>query len=188
MEATSIQETANKQNLLLLVTLRWLAVGGQVVTIFGVVFWLGIALPIVWMGCVILFLVGLNVVSLHRWRSHSVITNAELFIELLLDIAALTAQLYLSGGATNPFISLFLLQVVLGAVLLPPVAAWGLVLVTSGCFLWLMQSYREIGLSPQVHERDPAQPSYFFDLHIYGMFVCFLLAVVLLVLFVTRIP
>ena len=42
------------------------------------------------------------------------------------EIAALTAQLYLSGGAVNPFVSLFLLQVILGAVLLPTTYVWAL--------------------------------------------------------------
>ena len=46
------------------------------------------------------------------------ITNSATMIALLLDMAVLTAQLHMSGGATNPFISLYLLQVVLGAILL----------------------------------------------------------------------
>ena len=39
------------------------------------------------------------------------VTNGELFVALLVDVGTLTAQLYLSGGATNPFIFLYLLQV-----------------------------------------------------------------------------
>ncbi len=111
MEASSIQETADKRNLHLLIMLRWLAVGGQVATILVVYLWLGTKLPLAQMGGVILFLVGLNLVSLYRGRSSAAITNTELFFVLLLDVAALTLQLYLSGGATNPFVSLFLLQV-----------------------------------------------------------------------------
>jgi two-component system, sensor histidine kinase RegB len=185
MESVSVQETANKKNLILLVTLRWLAVGGQIVTIIVVQGWLGIKLPLLQMGCVILFLVALNLVSVLRCRSDAVITTAEIFFELLLDVAALTAQLYVTGGATNPFISLFLLQVVLGAVLLPPRATWSLVVLTSGCFLWLTGSYQEAGMAgdPQGDSWMPA----FFQLHIYGTFACFLITVVLLALFVTRI-
>ena len=93
MESVSVQETANKKNLVLLVTLRWLAVGGQIVTIIVVQGWLGIKLPLMQMGCVILFLVALNLVSVLRCRSDAVITSAEIFFELLLDVAALTAQL-----------------------------------------------------------------------------------------------
>lgn len=180
----SIQETANKKNLLLLLILRWIAVCGQVAAIAVVHFGLGIALPITQMGCVILFLIGLNIVSLIFYRSRAAVTNTELFIELMLDVAALTVQLYLSGGATNPFVSLFLLQVILGAVLLRPWSTWIIVLVTSASYIWLTAFYEDIGFSMHPHEHARFDR---FDLHIYGMFICFVLAAVLLVLFITRI-
>ena len=186
MEATSIQEAADKRNLILLVMLRWLAVGGQIVTILVVQYWLGIRLPLLSMGCVILFLIALNLASLYRCRSPAVITNIELFLELLLDVAALTLQLYLSGGATNPFVSLFLLQVILGAVLLRPFWSWTLVAATTACFLFLTTSYRDIGLLHYEQGVDHGRPG-FLDPRILGGFLCFLLAAVLLVLFVTRI-
>ena len=163
---------------MLLVQLRWLAVLGQVATIFYVHVHLGIALPVESMGLVVAFLVGLNLVSLLARQDG--VTNSELFLALLLDVAALTAQLYLSGGATNPFISLFLLQVILGAVLLDTWSVWGLVAITSGCFIWLTTNYRPIRM-PHAHGND------LFGLHIQGMFICFVLAASLLVFFVTRI-
>ncbi len=186
MTPISIQEITNRKNLRLLIMLRWLAVGGQIAAIAIVHAWFGITLPLVEMGCVILFLVGLNLVSRIRSRGERAITNSELFIELLFDVAALTAQLYLSGGATNPFISLFLLQVILGAVLLQQFASWTLVAITSFCFIWLVTFHRKIGLSMHAHMHDDGRSS-FFDLHIQGMFICYLLAAVLVVLFVTRI-
>ncbi|MCX5581651.1 ATP-binding protein [Kaistia terrae] len=176
----TIHDKTNKKNLLLLIQLRWLAVGGQVMTICVVNYWLGITLPLMPMAGVILFLVGLNVVSLLRHRNQSLVSNTELFLELLLDVAALTVQLHLSGGASNPFISLYLLQVILGAVLLEAWSIWVLVAISSGCFIWLTTSYREIEM-PHVHGND------LFNLHIQGMFICFVLAASLLVLFVTRI-
>ena len=93
-------------------------------------------------------------------------------------------QLHLSGGATNPFVTLFLLQAVLAAVLLQTWSTWTIVAITGGCFIWLTTSYNEIGFSTP---EGASAHSRLFDLHIYGMFVCFLLAAVLLVLFVTRI-
>lgn len=174
------QDKTNTKNLLLLIQLRWLAVVGQVVTILFVHFWLGIALPLVPMAAVVLFLVGLNVVGLLRHRYQSEVSNTELFLELLLDVVALTVQLFLSGGATNPFVSLYLLQVILGAVLLEAWSTWALVAITGACFVWLMANYREFAM-PHAHGRD------FFNLHIQGMFICFVLAASLLVLFITRI-
>ena len=179
-----IQETTNRKNLLLLVTLRWLAVIGQVGAIAIATFWLEIPLPVWQMGSVIAFLITLNLITLYRYGSGAIITNTELFLDLLLDVATLTVQLYLSGGATNPFVTLFLLQAVLGAVLLQTWSTWTIVAVTSGCFIWLTVSYKEIGFAMPSHGHEQTR---IFDLHIYGMFFCFLLAAVLLVLFVTRI-
>jgi len=143
-------------------------------------FGFGIPLPLMPMAAVILFLIALNAVSLFRYRRQSEVTNLEMFLELLLDVAALTVQLHLSGGASNPFISLYLLQVILGAVLLEAWSTWALMLVSSGCFIWLTTSYREIAI-PHAHSGD------LFNLHIQGMFICFVLAASLLVLFVTQI-
>jgi two-component system, sensor histidine kinase RegB len=170
----------DKKNLLLLVQLRWLAVIGQVVTILVVHFWFGIVLPLTQLAIVIAFLIGLNIVSLLTHRYRSIVSNTELFLVLLLDVAALTAQLYLSGGAANPFVSLYLLQVTLAAVLLDAWSTWALVIITSGCFVWLTAFHRDI-FSWRGHGGD------FAWLHIQGMFVCFVLSATLLVLFITRI-
>jgi two-component system sensor histidine kinase RegB len=186
MDASLVGEIANKKNLLLLVTLRWLAVGGQVATILFVPAVLGITLPLYPMVCVVLFLVGLNLVGLYRGRSQATITDAELFAGLLLDVAALTAQLYLSGGANNPFASLYLLQIILGAVLLRRLLIWILVAAASACFIMLTRYYRDLNLSVYEYHQEPS-PFHFLDLHTDGMFISFLLAAVLLVLFVSRI-
>ncbi|MGH6818481.1 MAG: ATP-binding protein [Methylovirgula sp.] len=166
--------------------LRWLAVGGQIAAILIVQFWLGIKLPLLPMVGVVLFLVALNLVSLYRCRGSAIITNTELFLALLLDVGALTLQLYLSGGATNPFVSLFLLQIILGAVLLEPLWIWTLIAATIGCFVFLTTSYRDIGLLNYEQIVDRGRPG-LLDPSILGSFLCFLLAAVLLVLFVTRI-
>ncbi|RTL51909.1 MAG: HAMP domain-containing histidine kinase [Bradyrhizobiaceae bacterium] len=175
-----MDRVTDEKNLLLLVQLRWLAVIGQVVTILIVHYWFRIELPLTEMALVIAFLIGLNLASLLRRRQLDSVSNTELFLALLLDVAALTMQLYLSGGAANPFISLYLLQVTLGAVLLEAWSTWTLVIVTSACFVGLTKFYRDIFMS-RGYGGD------FASLHIQGMFVCFVLSATLLVLFITRI-
>ncbi|WP_413989815.1 ATP-binding protein [Labrys okinawensis] len=176
----SIQDTTNKKNLHLLIQLRWLAVIGQVVTILFVDLVLGIPLPLVEMAAVIAFLVGLNAVSLLRRRNQDAVSNTELFLELLLDVAALTVQLYLSGGASNPFIYLYLLQVIIGAVLLETWSIWTLLAITSACFIGLTTYNQPIALPRQAS-------SDLTNLQTQGLFICFVLAAILLVFFVTRI-
>ena len=108
------------------------------------------------------------------------IGNREIFVALVLDNAALTALLYLSGGATNPFIWLFLLQVVLGAVLLDRWSAWVLTALSASCFVVLLLTHYPLVLPPKFSLG-------MFDLYIFGALTSFLLIAVLLVFFVTRI-
>ncbi|MBO9544543.1 ATP-binding protein [Caulobacter sp.] len=169
-----------RQNMLQLIHLRWIAVLGQVVTILAVHFSLGFRLPLAAMMLVLAALVALNLFSLARLKRPMPLGRYDLFLALALDALALTIQLYLSGGATNPFTTLYLLHVILGAVLLEAWATWAIVALTSFCFVMLVAFNRPIvatGLSDQT----------FFDLFLMGMLVGIVLDAVLLVTFVSRI-
>jgi two-component system, sensor histidine kinase RegB len=107
------------------------------------------------------------------------VSNTGMFFALLLDVAALTVLLYLTGGALNPFISLYLLQVILGAVLLDAWSTWTLVLITSLCFVALTGIYNDIFAQFATAE--------FARLRVDGNFISFVLSATLLVIFVTRI-
>ena len=175
---TSSAATVGQQNMLQLIQLRWIAVSGQVLTIAFVSRVLKIELPLLAMSAVLCFLIGLNLFSLYRPRRYGDVRNGSLLLSLLLDVAALTALLYLSGGATNPFVFLYLLQVTLAAVLLEAWSTWTLVAVTSVCFAGLMRFYVPLPIA------DPAR---LFELHLLGMLICFVLDAGLLVVFMTRI-
>src|SRR5690242_16316585 len=90
-------DTANRKNIFLLIQLRWIAVVGQIVTIAVVQFGFGIALPLWPMSMVLGALMLLNLVSLAWLRNRVDVSNHGLMMMLLLDVAALTIQLYLSG-------------------------------------------------------------------------------------------
>ncbi|WP_375777530.1 ATP-binding protein [Bradyrhizobium sp. ma5] len=169
----------NRKNMALLVQLRWIAVIGQIATIGFVQFWMGVALPLLPMAAVIFGLVALNLVSLLWLRYRADINNRELLVALALDVAALTVLLYLAGGATNPFTSLYLLQVTLGAVLLDAPSTWSLVALVCMNFAWLTSYYRPLELPQGFAEA--------FNLYIAGTFIGLVLDAVLLVVFMTRI-
>jgi len=176
----SLGETPGQRNALLLIQLRWLAVFGQAFTIVFSTLMFDLQLPLGPMFLVIGGLVLLNLVSMMRPRLGGEVRHADLMSGLLLDVAALTALLYFSGGATNPFIFLYLLQVVLGATLLESWATWMLVALTCLAFATLTRFYIPLGLQAT----DPAR---LFELHVRGMLICFVLVIVLLVLFFSRI-
>lgn len=173
-------DAAGRKNMVLLVQLRWIAIAGQVATILLVHFGMGIRLPILPMLVVPCIAAAMNVGSILVVRGRTDISHAELFLALLFDVVALTTQLYLSGGATNPFISLYLVQVALGAMLLHHWSAWGIVGVSALCAAGLTFVYRPLDLTETLE-------GHLFDLHIIGTWVCFVMIAVLLVLFMTRI-
>jgi two-component system sensor histidine kinase RegB len=172
-------EDAAARNMRLLVLLRWMAVGGQLATILIVHYGLGIRLPIIAMGVVLAALVMLNVIT---WLGHPhwPVTNFQLFGSLACDVAALSVQLYLSGGASNPFVSLYLLQVVMGAVLLHAWTSWALVGLTAVALALVAL------LSPPL-ALPPGFATHLSPVYVVGLWANFVLAAVLLVLFVTRI-
>lgn len=173
-------DAAGRKNMALLMQLRWIAIAGQVATILIVHYGMGIRLPLFPMLVVPCIAIAVNLGSLSILRRRSDISHAELFLALLFDVLALTAQLYLSGGATNPFISLYLVQVALGAVLLHRWSVWGIVVISALCAAALALFYRPLDLSDALEGR-------LFDLHIVGTWICFTMIAVLLVLFMTRI-
>ena len=182
LDVPSVQLTgdpAGTKNLLLLIQLRWIAVAGQIATIVIVEFVLGVSLPLLPMAAVIAALVALNLGSQAWLKAGREVHDAVLLGALLFDVAALTAQLYFSGGATNPFTFLYLLQVTLAAVLLDRRATGTVVAATCLCFAALTVGYRPLDL--------PEAFGDLFKLHIIGMLVCFALVAILLSVFVTRI-
>jgi two-component system, sensor histidine kinase RegB len=178
-ETNVLNETGHK-NMLHLIHLRWLAVGGQIATILVATWGFGIQLPLFNMLAVMVCLIAFNIGSHLRWHEERVVSNRELFLAMLVDIASLTAQLYFTDGINNPFVFLFLLQVILSAVLLRAESTWLVVAITTLCLAFL-----SIVNKPLVW---PLNSTYkLADLYATGLVICFVLNAALLVIFITRI-
>ena len=178
-ETNVLNETGHK-NILHLIHLRCLAVGGQIATILVATWGFGIQLPMFNMLAVMVCLIAFNIGSHLRWHEERVVSNRELFLAMLVDIASLTAQLYFTGGINNPFVFLFLLQVILSAVLLRAESTWLVVAITTLCLAFL-----SIVNKPLVW---PLNSTYkLADLYATGLVICFVLNAALLVIFITRI-
>jgi len=156
------------------------AIFGQVVTIGIAQFILGVHLPLPLMLEVLACLVAFNIACQLRWHDQQVVSNRELLLSLCVDILALTLQLYFSGGVTNPFVFLYLMQVVLSAILLTFDAALIILGISIGCVAGLVLFYTPLEI-PMNHDLG------FSSLYIQGTLVCFTLNAVLLVFFLHRI-
>jgi two-component system sensor histidine kinase RegB len=173
------RDSTAAENMRQLLQLRWMAVAGQLITVLVVHLGLGVRLPLLPMLIVIALQALANVVSFTQLRRGRV-TNVELMLGLLFDVGSLTAQLSLSGGATNPFISLYLIQVVLGAILLETWSVWVLVVLTTVCYAGLAADSRPLAYPPDLAPLIG-------DLTALGAWLSFVLSGTLLAMFVTRI-
>lgn len=139
--------------------------------------WLEVHLPVEPVLVVMALLGAFNMWSWWRIQKTEPVSDGGLFFQLFIDIAALSALLYLTGGATNPFVSLYLPALAVAAAILPWRLALILAIVSLAAYSVLMSSY--IPLSVMDHE---TAMSY----HLVGMWANFALSAGLITWFVGR--
>lgn len=105
------------------------------------------------------------------------VTALEIAANLAVDMLALAALLYWSGGSTNPFVSLFLVPVALSAAFLPVRYIVLILLLASALYTWLLWYY--VPLAP-VGSRFGGD----FNLHVWGMWASFILSAAIAAVFV----
>jgi len=172
--------SASRQNLRRLANIRYIALGGQILALyyFTQVFPLG--LPI---GVISALVIGFAIVNvLTQWRSHwaTAISEKEFGAHLLVDISSLTVLLYFSGGATNPFISYYLVPISIAAISLPMAMTWGITGLSILAYSILLIYYQPFT------QLTPHHDSSGFNLHILGMWINFALSAGLITYFVVR--
>ncbi len=181
----SLTISAARQNLRQLSIIRNIALGGQ---LFALLFFSqiqDIGLPVTTLS-IVLALYSLVIVTTW-WRSFQspAITELEFFSHLLLDILFFTALLYFSGGASNPFVSYYLVPISIAATTLPLRYTWSIALLSLGAYSWLLVNYLPIpALSPALEQGDHHDSSN--NLHILGMWCNFVVSALLITYFVTR--
>ncbi|MDQ1314405.1 MAG: two-component system, sensor histidine kinase RegB [Pseudomonadota bacterium] len=138
---------------------------------------LGILMPLMPMGLV-LALMGLFALSTAwRLRLDLPATQMEFLSHLLADLTAFAVLVFFSGGATNPFVSLMLVPIVIAAISLRPLWVWGLASVAGGYYALLLFNYQPLAIA------DPDAAS---AMHLGGMWFNFLISAALIAFFVTR--
>lgn len=136
---------------------------------------------------ILILLAVLNGMLFLRLRDSGSPREQEFFMHLLLDVAGLSLLLYFSGGATNPFVSYFLVPVTIAAATLRGPYTWmlaGIALLAYSLLLFYYQPIAVLLPEDAAHQHDPVSGG--FNLHIVGMWFIFLVSAALIAWFVTR--
>ena len=157
--------------------LRGLLITSWAVGIAWLQWGLQIPLPLLPMGAVLGLLGAFALMTAWRLRLDAPATQMEFLTHLLVDLTAFAVLVFFSGGATNPFVSLMLVPIIIAAISLRPRWVWLLAAVAGGYYALLLFVYQPLAIA------DPTAAS---SMHLGGMWFNFLISAALIAFFITR--
>ena len=98
-----------------LIKIRWIAIVGQLITLFTIFFVFNFTIPLTECLFVVLLSILVNFFSYFIQRGHSTLSDKKTFLFLLFDISQLVGLLFLTGGIFNPFVILILAPIIISA-------------------------------------------------------------------------
>ncbi|QFU76924.1 HAMP domain-containing histidine kinase [Halioglobus maricola] len=111
------------------------------------------------------------------------VSDGEFLAQLLIDVGAWTALMYFTGGANNPFISYYIVPLVVSAAVLPWRHTWLVAVASLLAYSLLLYFYRPFPLfTPHAHMGHGTNA----NVHILGMWFNFLFSAGLITYFVVR--
>lgn len=125
-------------------------------------------------------------------------SQREFFVHLLFDVMGLSVLLYFTGGASNPFVSYFLVPVTIAAATLATRYTWLLSALALGCYTLLLFVFRPLEALMPAAEADHAEhvmpgmapavdaAASAMNLHTLGMWFNFLVSAALITYFVVK--
>lgn len=162
----------NLQRIVVFRVLIWLV---QLCMVLAAVYGFDLHLPLPILLTVLGAYAAFNIWTALRLRRHRAHDDTELFLQLVVDVAALSVLLYFTGGATNPFVSFYVLPLIVAASMLSARYTWAMAALTVGAYSLLMFVY-----VPLPHAHD-------FRWHLYGMWAGFFVAAALIAYVVLQI-
>jgi two-component system sensor histidine kinase RegB len=142
----------------------------------------GITLSLTPVMAVITLYIIINVISLLSLMGSRGPSEQAYFLQLLVDVLFLTLLLYYSGGYTNPFVSLYLLPLIVVATTLNRRYAWTMSAAVLSCYTLMVFEYQPLFIMEGQHGGQFGD----FHLHLLGMWFSFALSVGLIVFFIMR--
>jgi two-component system sensor histidine kinase RegB len=131
----------------------------------------------------LLVMAGITAASLWRTSRPWPVADREFLAQLLVDVLGWTALMYFSGGANNPFISYYIVPLVISAAVLPWRYTWLVAAASLGAYSLLLYYYRPFQLfTPHAGMGHDGSA----NVHILGMWFNFLFSAGLITYFVVR--
>lgn len=175
--------SAIRQNLIRLSSIRTVALLGQIVALLYFTLITPIGLPATAIGLILFFYALVTAAIWQRSRMQLAITDNEFFAHLLTDILFFSLLLYFSGGASNPFISYYLIPISIAAITLSRRYSIFVALAAMIAYSLLLKFYMPISaIAPSHHHHGGGDNS----LHILGMWANFAISAGIIIYFISR--
>jgi two-component system sensor histidine kinase RegB len=170
--------------------MRSIALFGQL-TVISITEWgLHIRLPLGPIVATVSLLALFNAFTWLRLRRVQVVTSAEIFAQFWVDLIALSFLLYLTGGATNPFVSFYLPILAVAAAALPARYVWLLSGFSLAAYTLLAMTFVPLqvahGMPLMTGPRDASGDSLATTYYLAGMWVNFVIGASWIAWFVLR--
>ncbi len=136
------------------VILRWIALIGQLVTIYIVHFFLNLNLPII-LCSITIFCGGLTNIFIQFTLKKNQLSNIESTILLFYDVIQLAVLIYLTGGVTNPFVIFLVVPAIVSSTLLNLASTFFLSFITIIALLLLTFNYFPLPSEGNIHFHVP---------------------------------
>ena len=131
------------------------------------------------------FILVINAWVFFRLLHQSIVSDQEFLLHLLFDVLSLSVLLYFGGGASNPFVSFFLVPITISAAILPWTYTWAVAGISLACYTFLLFFYRPLSiLMPE--DMNMSSMGGLPNLHIIGMWCNFIVSAVLITYFVVK--
>lgn len=150
-----------------LIWMRMIAVPGAALCLLVAREIYGLAFPALQLVLIVVGLILFNLWVWQRLKRDTPVSDREVFVQLLVDLLALTSILYYTGGASNPFVFFFLLPMIISAAALSQAYTWGIAGISAACYTLVLLWSVEVPEFSHVHNGAAM------DIHAIGMWVGF---------------
>ena len=131
--------------------------------------------PSLWLtGICLISLIALNLMTYVRLHSHWPVLDAEFFAQLCADVVIYAALLYQFGGASNPFVFVLLIPLIISATTLPKRLTFMMAITVAGLYTSLLFNHLPLLDFSASHQHTLIM---LFQQHITALWISFLLTV-----------